>query len=189
MEPEVLKILIICFTIIFAGIALYIIVLFNSLVALKNSIRKAWANIDVLLKQRYDELPNLIETVKGYMKHEKALFESITKARSALMTATTRGKKAKADNIITESLKSVFAVAENYPKLRANENFLRLQERISGIENELADRREFFNDTVTSYNTRIQSFPDFVIANMLSYKEEQLFRAEEGEKAVVKAKF
>jgi LemA protein len=189
MEPEAIKILIICGIIFLAGIVLYIIILFNSLIALKNSIKKAWANIDVLLKQRHDELPNLIETVKGYMKHEKELFESITKARAALMSATTLGKKANADKIITDSLKSVFAVAEGYPKLRANENFLKLQERISGIENELADRREFFNDTVTSYNTRIQSFPDFIIANTLNYKEEQMFRAEEGEKGVVRAKF
>lgn len=121
------------------------------------------------------------------MKHEKELFESIAKARAAMMSAKTIGKKAQADNALSETLKSVFAIAEKYPTLRANENFLKLQERISGIENELADRREFYNDTVTTYNTRIQSFPDLIIANMLKYEEEQMFKADESEKGVVKA--
>ncbi|MEK6983415.1 MAG: LemA family protein [Nanoarchaeota archaeon] len=160
----------------------YIIAIFNGLIQLKNNIKKAWSNIDVLLKQRTDELPNLVNAVKGYMKHEKEVLNEITKARTAILNAKTMSEKAKADNIITNALKTIFAVAENYPKLRANENFMQLQERITGLENEIADRREFYNDSVTAYNIRIQSIPDIMVAKMMSYKAEELFKAGEEEK-------
>lgn len=168
--------------IIFTG---YVIIIFNSLVRLKNNIKKSWANIDVLLKQRNDELPNLVNAVKGYMKHEKGVLAELTNARTSILNAQTLSQKARADSAITKALKTIFAVAENYPTLRANENFLQLQSRISGLENEIADRREFYNDSVTNYNTRIQSFPDLLLAKTLSYAEETLFEALGNEKKKV----
>lgn len=168
------------------GIVGYVILVFNNLVRLKNNIIKSWSNIDVLLKQRSDELPNLVNAVKGYMKHEKNVLLELTRARTEMLKAQTLSQKAKADNAITNALKTIFAVAEDYPKLRANENFMQLQQRISGLENEIADRREFYNDSVTNYNIRIQSIPDVIIARMLKYTEEQLFKATEEEKKLVK---
>lgn len=167
----------------------YVITIFNGLVSLKNNIKKALANIDVLLKQRAEELPKLVDTVKGYMKHEKDLLTDITKARTQFLNAKTLPEKAAADNILTGAIKSLFAVAENYPQLKANENFKHLQERISGIENELADRREFYNDSVNTYNIRIQSIPDMFVARILGYTQEELFKATEEEKKDVKIKF
>lgn len=162
--------------------------LFNSFIRLKNDIDKSFANIDVLLKQRFDELPNLMETVKGYMKHEKELFLEIAKARNSFMNATTMTEKARSSNMITETLKSLFAVSENYPKLRANENFLKLQERITGLENEIADRREFYNDAVTIFNTKLESFPDMFMGRMMNLTKREWFKATEEEKNVVSAK-
>ncbi|MAG73538.1 LemA family protein [archaeon] len=171
------------------GFALYAIGVYNGLVRLKNNIKKSFANIDVLLKQRAAELPKLLASVKGYMKHEKDLLLGVTKARTAFLNAKTIGQKAAADNQLSGMLKSLFAVAENYPKLRANENFLHLQARISGIENELADRREFYNDSVNTYNIRIQSFPDMIVARMLGYRESDLFKASAEDKKDVKIEF
>lgn len=168
-------------------LVLYFVIIYNGLISLKNNIEKAWSNIDVLLKQRSDELPNLVESVKGYMKHEKSTLLELTKARTEFLKAETLSQKAKADKKISGALKTIFAVAENYPKLRANENFLQLQNRISGLENEIADRREFYNDSVTNYNTRIQSVPDVWIAKMFGFTEpKQLFKATEEEKKNVK---
>ncbi|MBN1157226.1 LemA family protein [Candidatus Woesearchaeota archaeon] len=167
----------------------YVVGMYNSLIRLKNNIEKAWANIDVLLKQRSDELPKLIASVKGYMKHEKGLLESITKARTAFLNATTMAAKAKADNVISGALKSLFAVAENYPNLKANENFIQLQQRISGLENEIADRREFYNDSVNTFNIRIESFPDTIIASMMKLARKEMFKATEAEKQDVKVEF
>lgn len=175
--------------IVLLGVVFYIISIFNGLIRLRNNIKKSWANIDVLLKQRSDELPKLINSVKGYMKHEKKVLTDLTKARTDFLKAKTLPQKAAADSVITDALKTIFAVAENYPKLRANENFMQLQTRISGIENELADRREFYNDSVNNYNIRIQSFPDMFIANMMGCKEEQMFKASEPEKKDVKVEF
>lgn len=171
------------------AIAAYFIAMFNGLIRLKNNIKKSWANINVLLKQRSDELPKLINSVKGYMKHERQTLNELTKARTDIMKAKTPAEKAKADSVITGALKTLFAVAENYPKLRASENFSQLQTRISGIENELADRREFYNDSVNTYNIRIQSFPDMVMARMMSYRPEEMFRVTEGETRDVEVKF
>jgi len=167
----------------------YAIGLYNSLVKLKNDIVKALSNIEVLLKQRVDELPKLVETVKGYMRHEKGVLENVTKARTALMGAKTLPEKAKADNMVAGALKTLFAVAENYPALKANENFMQLQQRISGIENEIADRREFYNDSVNTFNIRIESFPDMLIANMMKLTKREMFKATEAEKQDVKIKF
>lgn len=167
----------------------YFITIYNGLIKLKNNIKKAWANIDVLLKQRSDELPKLIETVKGYMKHEKEVLENLTKARTNFLNASTVSETATADNMISGALKSLFAVAENYPNLKANENFMQLQNRISGVENEIADRREFYNDSVNQYNIRIQSIPDIIVARMLGYTDEEMFEVAEADKQDVEIKF
>ena len=167
----------------------YIITIYNGLIKLKNNIKKSWANIDVLLKQRSDELPKLIATVKGYMKHEKEVLENLTKARTNFLNANTVAETAAADNMISGALKSLFAVAENYPNLKANENFMQLQNRISGIENEIADRREFYNDSVNQYNIRIQSIPDVIVARMMGYNDEEMFEVAETDKQDIEIKF
>lgn len=182
----IITIVVVILLIIFIG---YFVAIYNGLVRLKNNIKKSWANIDVLLKQRSDELPKLINTVKGYMKHEKGVLTDITKARSAMMKAKGKKEKAKADNQLTGALKTLFAVSENYPKLQANENFKHLQERISGIENELADRREFYNDSVNTYNIKIHQIPSVIVANMLGYKDEEMFKAEGKDREDVKVEF
>lgn len=174
---------------IFLVILIYALIVYNGLISLKNHIDKAWSNIDVLLKQRSDELPNLIATVKGYMKHEKSVLMELTEARTKIMQASTMSETAKESNIITSSLKTIFAVAENYPKLRANENFLKLQERISAIENQIADRREFYNDSVTNYNIRIEVLPDMLFAQMMKFQRKEMFKATPKEKKNVKTKF
>ncbi len=166
-----------------------LISIYNGLITLKNNIKKSMANIDVLLKQRADELPKLIDTVKGYMKHEKTLLTDLTKMRTQFLNAKTMEKKAAADNMISGALKTLFAVAENYPNLKANENFIRLQERISGIENELADRREFYNDSVNTFNIRIASFPDMIVAGWMKLTPEEMFKATESDRKDVKVKF
>ncbi len=180
-----------------AGIILFIIglllllilitflLIYNNLVRLKNNIQKSWANIDVLLKQRSDELPNLIASVKGYMDHERTTLEILTKARTEVLQAPTLSKKAVADTMITQALKTIFAVAENYPTLKANENFLKLQNRITALENELADRREFYNDSVNIYNIRIHSIPDMIVARMMKCTDEQFFKVSEEDKKIV----
>ncbi len=166
-------------------VLLSLFVMYNGLVRLRNNIKKSWANIDVLLKQRSDEVSNLVATVTGYMEHERHTLEALTKARTEVLQATTLSKKAVAHDVISESLKTIFVVAESYPNLKANENFLKLQTRITALENELADRREFYNDSVNIYNIRIHSIPDMIIARMMKATDEQLFKASEEDKAVV----
>ena len=170
------------------GIFIYLITIYNSLVRLKNDINKSWSNIDVLLKQRHDELPKLIETCKGYMQYEQKTFQMITEARTAFMRASSVGQKAQADNMISGALKSLFAVAENYPELKANNNFLQLQKRISELEERIADRREFFNDTTNTFNIRIAQLPDVFIAKMLSLEPRDLFKVSEEERRDVEMK-
>ncbi|MBW2971898.1 LemA family protein [Candidatus Woesearchaeota archaeon] len=189
MAIGILIVVLVVVVLVVVGLLGYIISIYNGLVRLKNDIKKSWGNIDVLLKQRSDELPKLINTVKGYMKHEKGVLTKITEARSALMKAKSMPQKAAADNQITAALKTLFAVAENYPQLKANENFMHLQQRISGIENELADRREFYNDSVNQFNIRIESFPDMFIANMMKLTAKEMFKATEAEKKDVKVEF
>ncbi|HMD86962.1 MAG TPA: LemA family protein [Terriglobia bacterium] len=170
------------------GIFVYFITIYNSLVRLKNDIDKAWANIDVLLKQRHDELPKLIETCKGYMQYEQKTFQLITEARTAFMKAGTVGEKAQADNMISGALKTLFAVSENYPELKANNNFMQLQKRISELEEKIADRREFFNDDVNTYNIRIQQFPDVIIAGMMHLQHRDMFKVTEEDRQDVDVK-
>ncbi len=175
--------------IVVAVIVLFVILLYNSLIRLKNQVKNSFAQIDVQLKRRNDLIPNLVETVKGYMKHEKQVFENVTKARSALLKADSVKEKSKASSQLTNTLKSLFAVAENYPKLRANENFLQLQEEITGTENKIAYARQHYNDIVMLFNTKIQTFPNNMFANMLNFKQESLFEATQEEKKNVKVKF
>lgn len=163
--------------------------LYNGLVRLKNQIQNAWAQIDVQLKRRNDLIPNLVETVKGYAKHEKGVFTEVTKARTAMMNANSFSEKAKASNMLSDTLKSLFAVAENYPTLKANENFLQLQEELSGTENKIAYSRQHYNDMVMRFNTKIQLFPNNVFAGMLNFTKEEMFKAEEAERKNVKVKF
>ena len=163
------------------GISVY-----NRFVMLKNNIEKSWSNINVLLKQRFDEIPNLVNVAKGYMKHERDTFREITQARSAWSKAKTIGQKASAEGMMAGALKSLFAVAENYPKLQANENFKHLQERVSGLENEIADRREYYNDNVNTFNIKVQQFPDMIIANFMKLKQKELFQVPEAERKAVK---
>jgi LemA protein len=182
---DIITIILIVVGLILLVILLSLFLMYNGLIRLRNNIKKSWANIDVLLKQRSDEVPNLIATVKGYMEHERNTLEVLTKARTEVLQVTTLSKKAVSDNIITESLKTIFAVAEGYPNLKANENFLKLQTRITALENELADRREFYNDSVNIYNIRIHSIPDMIVARMMKATDEQLFKASEEDKKVV----
>jgi LemA protein len=170
------------------GVFVYLTTIYNSLVRLKNDIDKAWANIDVLLKQRHDELPKLIETCKGYMQYEQKTFLLVTEARTAFMKANSVGEKAQADNLISGALKSLFAVAENYPELKANNNFMQLQKRISELEEKIADRREFFNDDVNTYNIRIQQIPDVFIAGLMHLQHRDLFKVTEEDRRDVEVK-
>ena len=170
------------------GMFVYLITIYNSLVRLKNDIEKAWANIDVLLKQRHDELPKLIETCKGYMQYEQQTFQLITEARTAFMRASSVSEKAQADNLISGALKSLFAVSENYPELKANNNFMQLQGRISELEEKIADRREFYNDDVNTFNTRIQQFPDVIIAGMMHLQHHDLFKVTDEDRRDVEVK-
>jgi LemA protein len=174
------------FTIIIIG---YAVSLYNNLVSLKNSIAKAWSNIDVLLKQRHDELTKLLESLKGYMTFEKEVQIKVTEARSAYASARSIPEKANADNMMSSTLKSLFAVAESYPQLKANEMFAQFQSRITQIESEIADRREFYNDSVYTFNTRIVQLPDVFIAKLLNYTPGELFKATEIDKQDVEVKF
>lgn len=170
-------------------VVVYFVSIFNGLVRLRKNIDKSWVNIDVILKQRHDELPKLITVCKGYMSYEKGVLKDLTQLRSKWEDATTLSSKAQVSGQISDALKSLFAVAENYPNLKANESFLQLQSRISGLENELADRREFYNDSVTSYNVRIRSIPDMWVAGRMHYQPVDLFKVTEEEKKDVDIKF
>jgi len=167
---------------IIIGIVLIALVfMYNGLVRLRNQVKNGWAQIDVQLKRRVDLIPNLVETVKGYAKHEKKVLDDVTKARASLMNAQGAEANAKADNMLAGTLKSLFAVAENYPDLKANQNFLQLQEELSGTENKIAYARQFYNDVVMKYNTQIQSVPYNILAGMFGFKEEKMFETQDRE--------
>lgn len=174
---------------ILAVVILFVWGLYNSLVTLRVRIKEAMSQIDVQLKRRADLIPNLVETVKGYAKHEKGVFEEVTRARSALMKAQTPQSKAAADDMLTGALKSLFAVAENYPNLRASENFQQLQKELSDTEDKVAYSRQFYNNVVMEYNTKIAMFPNVILANMFNFKPETFFEASEGERKKVDVKF
>lgn len=175
--------------IIIAVIALYLWMTYNGLVTAKIRIQEAISHIDVQLKRRADLIPNLIETVKGYAKHEKELLENVTKARTSLMNAGSLQEKAAANNMVSDTLKSLFAVAENYPDLKANQNFLSLQEELTDTEDKVAAARQFMNSTVMDYNTKLQVFPSNMIGNMFGFKPQEFFAASEEEKKSISVKF
>ena len=166
----------------------WIVMTYNNLISLRNRIDNAWAQIDVQLKRRYDLIPNLIETVKGYMKHERETLESVTKYRAQLMKGTPE-QRAKANNMITGALKSIFAVAENYPKLQASENCKLLQDELSGTENKIAYIRTAYNDAILEYTNAIQMFPGSIFASMFGFAAKPYLEAPEEERKAVKVKF
>jgi LemA protein len=171
-------------------IAVAAIGIYNGLITLRNRADNAWAQVDVQLRRRYDLIPNLVETVKGYAAHEKETFQKVTEARSQAINAGTVAEQGKAENMLTGALKSLFAVAESYPDLKANQNFLMLQEELAGTEGKIAYARQFYNDTVMKFNTKQQVFPSNLIASMFNFQEKEYFEIEEAEaKEPVKVEF
>lgn len=169
---------------IFAALFLYAVTMYNNFIRLKNNVAQAWSNIDVLLKQRHDELPKLVETCKRYMQHERGVLDEVTQARAAVHNAREAGDVGAlgaAETGMRAGLARLFAVAENYPELRANENFQHLQDRISQLEAQITDRREFYNDSVNANNIRIEQFPDNVIATLFRFEPKSLLTFREGE--------
>ncbi|MBT3690348.1 LemA family protein [bacterium] len=170
-------------------VILWLIGVYNGLIKLRNRTDEAWSDIDVQLKRRYDLIPNLVETVKGYATHEKELFENVTKARSQAMQAEGVGEKGKAENMLTGALKSLFAVSENYPDLKASDNFAKLQDELTDTENKIQAARRFYNGNVRDFNTKTQVFPNNMVAGMLSFKPFEFFEIEEAQKENVKVDF
>ena len=164
----------------------YFITIYNGLISLKENIKKSWSNIDVILKQRHDELPKLISVCESYTEFEKGILDRLMKAREKYFKASGVTKKSEASNEVTAALQGIFALAENYPDLKANKNFMQLQTRISHLEETLADRREFYNDSVNNYNIRIKQIPDVLVAGMLNYRDEEMFKVSEKERQDVK---
>ena len=156
---------------------------YNGLIKLKNQSEEAWSDIDVQLKRRYDLIPNLVNTVKGYATHEQGVFENVTKARAAAMGATGLADKAQAENMLSQTLKSLFAVSENYPNLKANENFAKLQDELSDTENKIQASRRFYNGNVRDLNTKIETVPTNIIANWFHFAKREFFQLDESEKA------
>lgn len=171
------------------GIVMYFVGIYNALVQMKNDIARSFSNIDVLLKQRHDELPKLIETCKGYMQYEQKTLQAVTEARAAYSRATTPGEKAQADNMITGALRTLFAVAENYPDLKANTNFMQLQGRITGLEENIAGQRSRFNEDVNIFNIRIAQIPDVLVARFMNLQPHPLFEAAPADREDVQVKF
>lgn len=166
-----------------------IIAMYNGLIRLKNRVEEAWSDIDVQLKRRYDLIPNLINTVKGYAAHEREVFEKVTQARTQAMNAGSTQEKVEAENILSGTLKSLFAVSENYPDLKANQNFLELQRELTDTEDKIMAARRFYNGNVRDFNTKIEVFPTNIFAGMLNFSKREFFEAEDGEKENVKVEF
>jgi len=160
------------------GVILWVIGMFNALVRLRNQVKNAWAQIDVQLKRRHDLIPNLVETAKGYMKHERDTLQNITEARSRAMGAETIGDKIKTEGALTDAMGKFFVVVENYPDLKANQNFLAVQEELSTTENRIAFARQGYNDQVLFYNNKIQMFPSSIIAGMFNFRAEEFFQVD-----------
>ncbi len=170
-------------------IAVIFILLYNRIIVLKNRVDNAWAQIEVQLKRRADLIPNLVETVKGYASHEKEVFEKVTKARSAILSAKTPREYAQAEGELTSALKTLFAVAEAYPELKANANFQELQKQLEETENKIAYARQFYNDTVLMYNNAIETFPGIVFAKLFNLQRKEFFEIEETERKAPKVSF
>jgi LemA protein len=182
-------IIVIVVVVLLVVIAAYLIAKYNGLVSVRNRIENAWAQIDVQLRRRYDLIPNLVETVKGYASHESETLERVIAARNAGINAQSPHDQAAAENQITGALKSLFAVSEAYPDLKANQNFLALQEELTGTEGRIAYARQFYNDMVYRYNTKVQSFPTSVIANMFGFREREYFQAEDESRGPTRVQF
>ncbi len=175
---------------VFLALIFWLVAMYNAFIRMRNNVKDAWSDIDVQLKRRYDLIPNLIETVKGYVTHEKGVLEAVTKARTEAMGAQSVKEHQKSENMLTDALKSLFAVSENYPDLKANENFLELQRELSDTENKIQAARRFYNSNVKEFNTAIQSFPQNMLAGMFKFKEENFFELqEEAAKEPVKVEF
>ncbi|EKE10814.1 MAG: LemA-like protein [uncultured bacterium] len=172
-----------------ALIVLWVIAIYNGLIKLKNRVDEAWSDIDVQLKRRYDLIPNLINTVKGYAKHESTVFEKVTEARTRAMNAGNPQDKAEAENMLSGTLKTLFAVSENYPELKANQNFLELQRELTDTEDKIQASRRFYNGNVRDFNIKIEVFPNNMIAGMLHFAKRDFFEAGEGERENVKVEF
>ena len=170
-------------------VAIYLVVQYNGLIRLRNRIESAWAQIDVQLQRRYDLVPNLVETVKGYAAHEKQVLENVTAARAAAVGATGVAEQAKAETGFTAALRSLFAVSEAYPDLKANQNFLALQEELSGTEGRIAYARQYYNDTVQTYNNKVQAFPSNFVAGAFRFTEREYFDADDVSRPAVKVEF
>lgn len=170
-------------------LAIALVGMYNGLVTLKNRVDEAWSDISVQLKRRYDLIPNLISTVKGYASHEKEVFEKVTEARTKAMNAGNAGEKAEAENMLSGTLKSLFAVSENYPELKANQNFLELQRELTDTEDKIMASRRFYNGNVRDFNTKIEVFPTNLIAGMLNFTKREFFEAADSEKENVKVAF
>jgi LemA protein len=170
-------------------LVIYVIATYNGFVILKARIQEALSGIDIQLKRRMELIPNLVSTVKGYTKHEKTTLENLTKARTSLMKAGSLQKKAEANNMLSDALKSLFAVAENYPDLKASTNFQELQRQLEDTEDKIAYSRQFYNSNVLSYNTRVRMFPSSILANMFGFREFEFFEARESERKSVKVEF
>jgi len=168
---------------------LWVIGVYNGLITLKNRTQEAWSDIDVQLKRRYDLIPNLVETVKGYAKHEKAVFEKVTELRTEAMGAKTMKDRADKENQLSDTLKSLFAVSENYPELKASDNFRQLQGELTDTEDKISAARRFYNGNVRDFNTKLQVFPSNMIAGSLHFTSFELFAAADGEKEPVKVSF
>lgn len=176
--------------IIIGAVILFAVAIYNNLITLRNRADNAWAQVDVQLRRRYDLIPNLVETVKGYAKHERETFQMVTEARSKAINAQTVKEQGEAENMLSGALKSLFAVAESYPDLKANQNFLMLQEELAGTEGKIAYARQFYNDSVMKFNTKQQVFPSNIIANMFNFSEKEYFEIEEpGAREPVKVEF
>lgn len=175
--------------VLIAVVAFFVVGVYNTLQTLKVRIKEAWSQIDVQLKRRVDLIPNLVETVKGYAKHEKEVFENVTKARSALMNAQNAKEAGEADTMLTGALKSLFAVAEAYPELKAQEGFVNLQKELSDTEDKVAYARQFYNSVVRDYNQKLVVFPSNFVAQIFGFKQEEFFEAEESEREAVKVDF
>lgn len=170
-------------------IVLWLLATYNSLVTLRNRVCEAWSQIDVQLKRRSSLIPNLVETVKGYTKHEKGVLEEVTKARTSLMGAKDPHQAAAANNMLTDALKSLFAVAENYPQLRASENFKQLQDELSDTETKVAAARQFYNTNVLDLNNNLETIPSAWVGQIFNFKKEEFFKATEEEKKDIEVKF
>lgn len=174
---------------IVAVIVLWVVGIFNKLVTLRNRVKEAWSDIDVQLKRRYDLIPNLIETVKGYASHEREVLENVIRARSAAMSAQSVEAHGQAENMLSGALKSLFALSEAYPDLKASANFAKLQDELSDTENKIQASRRFYNTNVMELNNRIEQFPSNIIAGMFSFKQSEFFEINEGERENVKVAF